>query len=283
MLSYRHAFHAGNHADVLKHIVLSLVIDYLKQKEKPFWYIDTHAGTGAYALDSLEAKKNTEYESGIARLLERRSALPEFTQSYFSVVDAINADELNGEGLKSYPGSPAFAAQLLREQDRLRLFEMHPQDSEILRSNFQRERRTVVAASDGFVGLKALLPPPSRRALVLIDPPYELKEDYARVVSVLEDALRRFATGTYMVWYPLLPRAEAARLPQQLAALAAPSLRIELRVNEPQGEFGMYGSGMFVINPPWLLRDQMKLLLPLLREIMGAPGRSDFVLEATGS
>ena len=278
MLSYRHAFHAGNHADVLKHIVLALIIDYLKQKEKPLWYIDTHAGAGRYALDSFEAKKNAEYASGITRLLEQRAVLPALLKPYFDVID--DEHRLNQN---SYPGSPVFAAQLLRDQDRLRLFEMHPQDSATLRDNLEYDRRVTIGDSDGFASLKALLPPPSRRALVLIDPPYELKEDYVRVVTSMQEALRRFATGTYAIWYPLLPRAEAARLPQQLAALQAPALRIELRVTEAQGEFGMYGSGMFVVNPPWLLHDQMKIVLPLLQSLLGEAGRSGFVLEATGS
>jgi 23S rRNA (adenine2030-N6)-methyltransferase len=278
MLSYRHAFHAGNHADVLKHCVLTLIIEYLKQKEKPFWYIDTHAGAGLYALDSSEAQKNAEFAGGIHKLLERRAVMPDFLQPYLAVLDAVNRENSN-----TYPGSPLFAAHLLRDQDRLRLFEMHPQDSRMLDANLKHDRRAMVADSDGFAGLKALLPPSSRRALVLIDPPYELKEDYARVVSSMQDALRRFATGTYAVWYPLLPRADAQRLPGQLAALPVSALRIELRVREPEGEFGMYGSGVFVINPPWLLRDQMRILLPLLQGLLGEPGHSDFLLEATGS
>lgn len=277
MLSYRHAFHAGNHADVLKHCVLTLIIEYLKQKEKPFWYIDTHAGAGLYRLDSSEAQKNAEFAGGINKVLERRAAMPDFLQPYFAVLDAVNCESSN-----SYPGSPLFAAHLLRDQDRLRLFEMHPQDSRILNDNLSHDSRAVLATGDGFAALKALLPPPPRRAFVLIDPPYELKEDYARVVTSMQVALRRFATGTYAVWYPLLPRADATRLPQQLAALPASSLRIELRVSEPEGEFGMYGSGMFVINPPWLLRNQMRILLPQLQGLLGEPGHSDFLLEATG-
>lgn len=278
MLSYRHAFHAGNHADVLKHISVVLILEYMKQKEKPIWYIDTHAGAGRYRLDSAEAKKNAEFVGGINRLQQQRTTLPEFLQPYFAIVDAVNQETKN-----SYPGSPLIAAQLLREQDRLRLFEMHPRDSEILRENFERDRRVLIADSDGFAGLKSLLPPASRRACVLIDPPYELKEDYARVLASLHDALRRFATGTYAVWYPLLSRTEAQRLPQQLATLPAPALRIELRVNEPQGEFGMYGSGMFIINPPWTLRDQMQSLLPQLQMLLGKPGHADFLLESSGA
>ncbi|HEY3697723.1 MAG TPA: 23S rRNA (adenine(2030)-N(6))-methyltransferase RlmJ, partial [Spongiibacteraceae bacterium] len=226
---------------MLKHCVLMFVIDYLKQKEKPLWYVDTHAGAGAYDLNSIEAKKNAEFSGGIELLFAQRAILPPALQLYIDAIENFRARAPHG-----YPGSPWLAAHLLRAQDRLRLFEMHPQDFDILQEIMVHDRRVAVAASDGFAGLKALLPPPSRRALVLIDPPYELKEDYARVVAVLSDALRRFATGTYMVWYPLLPRVESARLPERLATLNHNALRIELRIDEPRGDFGMYGSGMYV-------------------------------------
>ena len=273
MLSYRHAFHAGNHADVLKHCVLTLVIEYLKQKDKPFWYIDTHAGAGIYRLDSSEAKKNAEFKTGIERLLTYREELPPVMQPYLAVVDTLRISLPHG-----YPGSPYFASQLLREQDRLRLFELHPQDHALLKENFARDSRAVIAQSDGFSGLKALLPPPPRRAVVLIDPPYELKDDYAHVVSALQNALRRFSNGTYLVWYPLLSRSEAQRLPQKLAALAVPSLRVELKVENPKGEFGMFGSGMFVINPPWVLQEQVQSLLTHFQAILGKPGEACCVL-----
>ncbi len=275
MLSYRHAFHAGNHADVLKHAVLTLVIDYLKQKEKPFWYVDTHAGTGVYALDSSEAKKNAEFKTGIERLLDRRENLPASMQTYLGAIAALRSTLPRG-----YPGSPWFAAHLLREQDRLRLFELHPQDHHLLKDNFAADRRVLIAQSEGFAGLKALLPPPPRRALVLIDPPYELKEDYAHVVRALQDSLQRFNTGTYMVWYPLLARAEAQRLPQKLQALGAPSLRAELKIENPKGEFGMFGSGLFIVNPPWILHEQLRELLPQLSALLGKAGEADFLLEA---
>jgi len=274
MLSYRHAFHAGNHADVLKHSVLTLVIEYLKQKEKPFWYIDTHAGAGIYSLDSSEAKKNAEFKTGIERLLDRRDELPELLQPYFATID-----ELRRAVPGAYPGSPMFAEYLLREDDRLRLFELHPQDHELLKNNFAQDRRALVAQSDGFTGLKALLPPPPRRAVVLIDPPYELKEDYAHVVRALQDALQRFSNGTYIVWYPLLSRAESQRLPQKLSELAVPSLRVELKVENPKGEFGMFGSGLFIVNPPWVLQDQLKILLPELQMLLGKTGEAEFLLE----
>ncbi|MFT3928907.1 MAG: 23S rRNA (adenine(2030)-N(6))-methyltransferase RlmJ [Spongiibacteraceae bacterium] len=275
MLSYRHAFHAGNHADVLKHAVLALVIDYLKQKEKPFWYIDTHAGAGVYALDSSEAKKNAEFKTGIERLLEHRDELPASLQPYIAAID-----ELRRVIPRGYPGSPMIAEYLLRDDDRLRLFELHPQDVELLKENFEGDRRAHIAQSDGFAGLKALLPPPPRRAVVLIDPPYELKDDYEHVVRALQDALQRFSTGTYIVWYPLLSRAEAQRLPKKLAELKVSSLRVELKVENPQGEFGMFGSGLFIINPPWVLHDQLKVLMPELQTLLGKAGEAEFLLEA---
>lgn len=277
MLSYRHAFHAGNHADVLKHAVLTLVIEYLKQKEKPFWYIDTHAGAGVYALDSSEAKKNAEFKMGVERLLDRRDELPDILQPYLAVIDSLRTVIPRG-----YPGSPMVAEYLLRDDDRLRLFELHPQDHELLKNNFAKDRRAQVAQSDGFAGLKALLPPPPRRAVVLIDPPYELKEDYAHVVRALQDALQRFSNGIYIVWYPLLSRIESQRLPKKIAELNVPSLRVELKIENPKGEFGMFGSGLFIVNPPWILHEQLKNLLPELQKLLGKKDEAEFLLEAQG-
>jgi len=185
MLSYRHAFHAGNHADVLKHFLLSALTRYLGEKDAPFWYVETHAGAGLYALDTGYATKLAEYVDGVGRLWARND-LPAPLADYMNLVRALNAD---GK-LTAYPGSPWIAHQSLREQDRLRLFELHSSDSELLANNFRAlGRRARVQASDGFVGLKAMLPPPPRRALVLIDPSYEDKADYRNVVSALDDAL----------------------------------------------------------------------------------------------
>jgi 23S rRNA (adenine2030-N6)-methyltransferase len=269
MLSYRHAFHAGNHADVLKHAVLALILDYLVQKDKPCWYVDTHAGAGSYSLADAFAQQNAEFATGIERLWSRRTQPPAPLRAYLAAVAAVNA----GAQLRHYPGSPRLAAHLLRPQDRLVLFELHPQDRQLLARRFADDHRVRIDDGDGFDGLKAVLPPPSRRGLVLIDPPYELKEDYRRVPAALRDAHRRFATGIYMVWYPLLARPESARLARQLAALGlGPSLSAELRVRAPVGEFGLYGSGVFVLNPPWQLADQLEQLLPLLRERLGEDG-----------
>jgi 23S rRNA (adenine2030-N6)-methyltransferase len=277
MLSYRHAFHAGNHADVLKHFVEVQLLRYLAQKDKPFWYIDTHAGAGCYALDSGYAAQNAEYESGIARLWDRDD-MPEPLAEYVALVKKINPD---GE-MKLYPGSPLIALELLRDQDRLRLFELHPTDHELLQENFAADsRRVLVQKADGFGALKALLPPPPRRALVLIDPPYEEKQDYQRVVSALNEGIKRFANGVYAVWYPQLQRTESSQLPQQLKQLEVKSwLHVALSVQAPGEEgFGMHGSGMFILNPPWTLHDELKQVMPYLVKVLGQDGSADFELE----
>jgi len=277
MLSYRHAFHAGNHADVLKHFIEMQLLRYLAQKDKPFWYIDTHAGAGCYALDSGYATQNAEYESGIARLWQRED-LPAPLAEYVELVKRLNPD---GQ-LRLYPGSPLVALQLLREQDRLRLFELHPSDSDILRENFAgHEAQALIQAADGFGALKALLPPPPRRALVLIDPPYEDKQDYRRVVAALREGLQRFAGGVYAVWYPQLQRAEARQLPEQLKQLPVKRwLHVALSVQTPgEDGFGMHGSGMFIVNPPWTLHGALQEVMPYLVRILGQNGEGSFVLE----
>jgi 23S rRNA (adenine2030-N6)-methyltransferase len=277
MLSYRHAFHAGNHADVLKHLIEVQLLRYLAQKDKPFWYIDTHAGAGCYSLDSGYAIQNAEYESGIARLWARDD-LPAPLAEYVMLVKHFNPD---GQ-LKLYPGSPLVAMQLLREQDRMRLFELHPSDSEILQQNFAGHgTQVLMQAADGFGALKALLPPPPRRALALIDPPYEDKQDYQRVVEALREGLKRFANGIYAVWYPQLQRAEARQLPEQLKRLPVKSwLNVALTVQTPNEDgFGMYGSGMFILNPPWLLHGVLQEVMPYLVKILGQDSGAAFTLE----
>lgn len=277
MLSYRHAFHAGNHADVLKHLVELELLRYLAQKDKPYWYIDTHAGAGCYELDSGYAAKNAEFESGIARLWDATD-LPKALAEYVAMVRHFNPDG----ALKLYPGSPLVALYALREQDRMRLFELHPTDHAILEENFAGNgARVLMQKADGFGALKALLPPPPRRACVLIDPPYEEKQDYQRVVAALQEGLKRFATGTYAVWYPQLQRSEAVQLPGQLKQLPIKSwLHVALSVQRPSADgFGMHGSGMFVINPPWTLHATLQEVMPLLAARMGQNGEGSFILE----
>ncbi|MFZ4535530.1 23S rRNA (adenine(2030)-N(6))-methyltransferase RlmJ [Propionivibrio sp.] len=277
MLSYRHAFHAGNHADVLKHLVLVQLTRYLGQKDKPFWYVDTHAGAGAYALDSGYAVKLAEYKEGIGRLWGRND-LPAPLAEYVELVRKINPDRR----LRAYPGSPYFALWTMREQDRLRLFELHSKDARLLQENFlDAGKQVIVEPTDGFAGLKALLPPPSRRALVLIDPSYEDKQDYERVFHVLKESLSRFPGGTYALWYPQLTRLDAHELPQRLKRLPVKSwLHVALRVNEPTKDgFGMHGSGMFIINPPWTLHGTLAEVMPYLVDVLGMDSGAGYKLE----
>ena len=277
MLSYRHAFHAGNHADVLKHLVLVQLTRYLGQKDKPFMVIDTHAGAGAYALDSGYAVKLAEYKEGIGRLWGHNDLPPPLAE-YVDLVRRMNPDRR----LQAYPGSPFIALWTMREQDRLRLFELHSKDARLLQENFQDAgRQVIVESGDGFAGLKALLPPPSRRALVLIDPSYEDKQDYERVFHALKDSLTRFSGGTYALWYPQLTRLDAHELPQRLKRLPVKSwLHVALRVSTPSKDgFGMHGSGMFVLNPPWTLYVTLAGVMPFLAETLGLDAGAGFTLE----
>lgn len=263
MLGYRHVFHAGNHADVLKHVVVLQLLDHLVAKDKPFWYIDTHAGAGSYALDKGDAAAHGEYRNGAVRLWEA-GALPAALERYVALLRMMNQ---RGQ-LRRYPGSPWIARAVARSQDRLWLHELHPSDHAQLAKAFAGSSCRVTN-EDGLAALIRLLPPRPRRALVLIDPSWELREDYARVPRVLEQALHRFATGIYAIWYPLIDRREAHALPARLEALGAPRwLRTELRVAGSRGA-GLRGSGMFVVNPPWTLEATLADALPRLVELLG--------------
>lgn len=278
MLSYRHAFHAGNHADVLKHFVLMQVLEYFAHKDKPFWYIDTHAGAGMYVLNQGYATQNAEFKGGIGRLWDTPD-LPQALADYVKFIRSLNPD---GK-LKTYPGSPACAKPLLGADDRMRLFELHPSDSKLLRKSFKNAGRNIlIEEQDGFAGIKALLPPPPRRAVVLIDPPYEEKQDYVRVVDMLKDSLRRFATGTYIIWYPLLQRREPQMMTEHLKKLALPSwLHVTLTVQTPSLEgFGMHGSGLYIVNPPWTLQETLATVMPVLVEQLGLDNGAGYTLDA---
>jgi 23S rRNA (adenine2030-N6)-methyltransferase len=277
MLSYRHAFHAGNHADILKHLILVETLDYLNQKDKPWWYVDSHAGAGAYALDSSYAQKNAEYAGGIGALWSR-SDLPPALKRLVERIKTLNPD---GQ-LKLYPGSPHLAWQCARPGDKLWLYELHSTDQGLLQQTFaDAGKRVHIEARDGFAGLSAVLPPQPRRGLILIDPSYELKEDYRRVYDSVQDSLKRFATGTYAIWHPLLQRPEARLLPERLSKLPVESwLHATLSVHAPNKDgFGMHGSGMFVINPPWTLHAMLKETLPYLARTLGQDGQGSFTLK----
>jgi 23S rRNA (adenine2030-N6)-methyltransferase len=282
MLSYRHAFHAGNHADVLKHLVLVQLLRYLGQKDKPYWIVDSHAGAGCYALDKGHAAKNAEHAAGIARLWSRDD-LPPALADYLGAVRAFNRD---GRLLR-YPGSPYIAMQLMRAQDRLRLFELHGTDNKLLRENFSRDfpgdaHRVAIGQADGFMELKAVLPPPPRRGLVLIDPAYEDKRDYLRTVMATKEGLSRFATGVFAVWYPQLGRGDARQLPEKLRKLADDWLDVRLTIGKPaESGFGMFGSGMFVVNPPFSLAQTLRESLPFLSAALALDEAAGYLVETS--
>ncbi|MEO8079500.1 MAG: 23S rRNA (adenine(2030)-N(6))-methyltransferase RlmJ [Caldimonas sp.] len=276
MLAYRHAFHAGNHADVLKHAVLMRVLEHMNAKPKAYRYVDTHAGAGGYSLEGRYAQKKGEYERGIGRLW-LSDDLPPMLADYRALVRRFNPDGV----LAQYPGSPALAQMLLRRQDQLRAFELHPTEQKILRATLAASPNATVYDGDGFAGLKSQLPPSSRRAVVLMDPSYEGEGDYRKVVSTLRDALVRFADGVYVVWYPQVTKLAAVELPRRLEALAPASwlhVRLTVQPVDAQG-FGLAGSGVFVVNPPHPLRAQLAGVLPYLVDTLGQFDGASFALD----
>lgn len=279
MFSYRHAFHAGNHADVLKHSILVRVLDYYNQKDSPWWVIDTHAGAGLYDLRSDWALENGEFIDGLDRLLGAEHP-PEIVQRYLEEVQHFNPDGV----ANFYPGSPWLALRALRARDRLRLFEMHPTEVNVLKQNLDAEgtealRQTQVYANDGFDGLKGLLPPPTRRGMIIMDPSYEDKNDYRRTLQAVNDGLKRFATGCYMVWYPLVQRREVQDMARGLERLTTPWLHATLTVRKPSADgFGLHGSGMFVLNPPWTLHADLQDTLPWLSKVLAQDDRATYTL-----
>ena len=286
MFSYRHAFHAGSHADILKHLTLVHLVEYLQEKPGALTIIDTHAGAGIYSLKDGFAVISKEAEGGILRLLkfiEAGNLTPQSVKKYLALVQAENM----GNELASYPGSPFILARLLRPQDRLKLFELHPKEIDILRHNVReltQAKQIDVYAEDSFARLKGLLPPPSRRGLVLIDPSYEDKQDYRYLEVAMEEALQRFATGCYAIWYPILSRRESAGLPDHLKKIAASHkrswLHTELRIENAPGERRLQASGMFIINPPWTLEKHLAEALPTLTKALGIDSGAQFLLKS---
>lgn len=280
MFSYRHAFHAANHADVLKHAIFVHILRHMDLKPAPYWVIDTHAGAGVYDLNSDWAVQNGEFVDGLDRLLDGAPA-PALIESYLQEVQHFNPDGI----ANTYPGSPWIALHALRDRDRLRLFEKHPSEIDVLRRNLRSherrlQRQVAVYESDGFEGLKALLPPPTRRAVVLIDPSYEDKADYRKTLHALRDGIKRFATGCFAIWYPLVQRREAQELARSLERVdAADWVHATLTVSKPAADgYGLHGSGMFVLNPPWTLHAELQQALPWLRDKLALDERAGWTL-----
>jgi 23S rRNA (adenine2030-N6)-methyltransferase len=268
-LNYRHSFHAGNFADVFKHALLVPLVRGLQRKEKGFLFLDTHAGAGAYNLNAAPSGRTLEYVDGIGRLWAR-AEVPPGVREYLELVRQFNASRgALGETLRFYPGSPRLALALLRAQDRLALSELHPDDCETLRTEFARDRGVNVQCIDAYSALRAFLPPPERRALVLIDPPYEDHNEVVRIHAALTEVLERFPAGTYVIWYPIKERAGAGAFKSLLATLPLPpTLAAEITVyaNDPPDRLN--GCGLLVLNPPWQIADELAPLITSLRDLL---------------
>jgi 23S rRNA (adenine2030-N6)-methyltransferase len=264
-MNYRHSFHAGNHADVLKHVVLLAMVEAFKRKSTPFYALDTHAGRGRYLLQGEHSDKTGEARAGIFRLMVL-GKLPPPVQRYLK---AVQADNPVG-ALVSYPGSPMLLAQAMRADDRLAACELQHEEAKALELLFRHDARVQVAERDGYGAVKALLPPKLKRGLVLIDPPYEAQEEeYPRILAALADGLQRWPTGSYAVWYPIKQRRTLNAFMRKLAALPCKSiLRAELLVRPDDSPLRLNGSGMVVLNPPYKLDQELAAALPVLAKLL---------------
>ncbi|MBR6026231.1 MAG: 23S rRNA (adenine(2030)-N(6))-methyltransferase RlmJ [Neisseriaceae bacterium] len=278
MLSYRHAFHAGNHADVLKHLVLFLVLRYFNSKNKPYWYIDTHAGAGLYSLLDEKSQKTSEYQDGIQRIKSAGKNLCEPLAAFLQQLNCILPDD------NHYAGSPYIALHTACSGTKHRLFELHSSDFPLLQQAIGDNKNTIIKNTDGFHGLIATIPPPCKRAVVLIDPPYETNDDYHLVQKTLQNAIKRFATGCYLIWYPQLNKIESKSLPEKLCNITSRYLHAVLTVKSPsQDGFGMMGSGMVVINPPYVLHNELQVALPQLTCLLAQDSSANYKLDILAS
>jgi len=284
-MNYRHAYHAGNFADVLKHTVLLALIEALQAKPTPFCYVDTHAGSGSYPLDGVEARKTGEYQDGIARL-HPAEKVPALLQRWRA---GILGGDGNEQGLKHYPGSPLQVARLLRPGDSAQLCELHAEEAGKLRHLFRGNPQVHVHQRDGYEALKALLPPKEKRGLVLIDPPYEAQEaEYKVIEQALKTALQRWPTGIYAVWYPIKLRSQVQPFLRRLQhGKARRILRAELLVHPDDSPLRLNGSGMVVLNAPWnlddVLREPLRVLAELLAQDRPAEVKLEWLLDEAGS
>ena len=275
MLSYRHSFHAGNFADVLKHLVLIKILEHLCKKDKAFSCIDTHSGPGDYVLNGDYALKNKEFENGITQLWQRTD-LPEDLNTYVKLIKKFNSTE----SLLRYPGSPLITRHYLRSKDHLSLYELHSTEIELLKSAVNKDRRIHAFHADGLSSALAILPPKEHRGLVFIDPSYEIKSDYDLVIKSLIHMHKRYATGIYALWYPVVDRKRNQQLEKLLKATDIKNIQLfEFGINKDSLEHGMTASGMIVINPPWTLAADMQKTLPWLSNTLGVDGAGSYRIE----
>lgn len=281
-MNYRHAYHAGNFADVVKHVVLARVVDYLKRKDKAFRVVDTHAGRGIYDLASVEAQKTGEWQDGIGRVLEH-TFRPEAAALLAPYLEAVRAANPDG-GVKHYPGSPWIVRHLLRRQDRLTAIEMHPQDAVALAALFAGDIQTRVIELDGWLALGAHLPPKEKRGLVLVDPPFEAAGEFDRLVEGLEKAHRRWPGGIYALWYPIKDRRAVNAFRTALAETGIPKIvDIRFEIRPASADQRLDGCGIVVVNPPFSLKAELDVLLPALSRVLAEPaGGSSRVVEIAG-
>jgi 23S rRNA (adenine2030-N6)-methyltransferase len=269
-MNYHHGYHAGSFTDVFKHVILVALIKALLRKEKAFCYLDTHAGAGCYDLFSAQAQKSQEFESGISKVLHEKNP-PDLIKQYLNCVQKIN-NQLTGSStsaLRYYPGSPAIMHYFLRPQDRMVLTELHPQEQQLLKNYFANASHTSVHLLDGYQGLKAFLPPPERRSLILLDPPYEKPYELSYLASLLPIALKRFTTGIYAIWYPIKDRLAIEHFQQTLQqTIQQPLLVTEMTIYPEESPVRLNGCGMIIINPPWQLDTQLLAYLPWLWKIL---------------
>ncbi|MBY0611827.1 MAG: 23S rRNA (adenine(2030)-N(6))-methyltransferase RlmJ [Beijerinckiaceae bacterium] len=271
-MNYRHAFHAGNFADVMKHALLSRIILHLNAKETPYRYIDTHAGIGVYDLEADEALRTGEWQRGIGIL----EAMPMPEDSLFTpYLDCVKG--LREGDRKLYPGSPEIVRQMARQQDRLVLAELHQDDFWRLRANLGTDQRIRTLEMDGWTVLKANVPPPERRGLVLIDPPFEQADEWSTIVAAVAGAYRKWTTGIFAIWYPIKDIEKTGAFAARMQALALPkTLRLELMIDDGRDKAKLNGCGLIVINPPWMLADQARAMLATLAQALGEPDRASY-------
>ena len=266
-MNYRHAYHAGNFADVAKHVIVTRIVEYLKQKDKAFRVIDTHAGIGLYNLDEGEAARTGEWQDGIAKVIDAQLPAPvaDLLAPWLNAVRSVNSDK----GLRKYPGSPKLVRMLLRKNDRLSAIELHPEDARILARHFEGDFQVRVIELDGWLALGAHLPPKEKRGLVLVDPPFEEGSEFARLVQGLRSAYARWPSGIYALWYPLKDRKSVAAFLKDLKETGIPKvLNTELYIRGPSPQPRLDGSGMIIVNPPFKLADELKLIFPELMRLM---------------
>lgn len=274
MLSYQHGYHAGSFADVVKHLTLTRLLNYMTLKDKPLFYLETHSGRGLYDLHSSQSSKTNEHCQGIDLLWKQKAKLPSVFSPYIQIVNDLN----KSAKLRFYPGSPCIAIDMLREEDRIYCCELHPREYEYLQKLPHPGKRVFYSQSDGIASLNALIPPPERRALILIDPSFEVKTEYKQIPKAIHSAYQRFPTGVYCLWYPLVDQFYHDQLLRTMAKIgAANALRIEFSLANSK-QVGMIGCGLWIINPPFTLAEDLKTAFQFLQTLLD-PGNSSYLIE----